>query len=105
MNSNLEVLKEKEQIMENALLNAMAFHAMNGNVKDEISEHQAWKIYGKAWIVDRTERGWIHFLRSGANAKCTKIYSRFEIECQKRSEKHIERAYNNANKYANEKRI
>ena len=96
MNSDLEELNEKERIMENALLNAIAFNAMNGSVKDEISEHQAWKTYGKAWVVDRTERGWLHFSRSGANAKCTKIYSRFEIECQKRSEKHIEKAYLNA---------
>lgn len=105
MNSDVEVLKEKSKIMEEAILYAMAFHAINGNVKDEISEHQAWKAYGKAWIIDRTERGWLHFSRSGATANSTKIYSRFEIECQKRSEKHIENAYQNAMRVCNEKCI
>lgn len=93
MNSTKEMLNEKRKIMEDAFLNALAFNAMNGNVKDEISERLAWKNYGKAWIVDRTERGWIHFTRNGDGANCSKIYSKFEIECQKRSEKHIEEAY------------
>ncbi|MCM1577105.1 MAG: hypothetical protein NC035_09040 [Bacteroides sp.] len=94
--SDKEVLQEKETIMENAMLNALAYAAIIGDLKDEISEGKAWSMYGKAWITDRTERGWIHFIRNGNNTKSTKLYSRFEIESQKRAEKNIERAYNNA---------
>lgn len=95
-NSNKQVLTEKSTIMEQAMLNALAFAAMTGSPKDDISEGQAWKQYGKAWITDRTERGWIHFIRNGKCEKSTKVYSRFEIECQKRAEKHIVEAYQNA---------
>ena len=102
VNSNKDVVREKSTIMETALLNAMAYAAMTGNQKDEISDGQAWKTYGKAWVVDRTERGWIHFIRNGCNGKSTKVYSRFEIECQKRAEKHISEAYKSAEKTMNQ---
>lgn len=78
------------------MLNALAFAAITGSPKDEISEGQAWKQYGKAWIKDRTERGWLHFMRNGAHEKSTKVYSRFEIESQKRAEKKIDNIYQNA---------
>lgn len=102
-NSNKQVIAEKQAIMEQAMLNAMAFAAMTGSTKDEISEKQAWKLYGKAWVQDRTERGWINFIRNGKHNKSTKVYSRFEIESQKRAEKKIVEIYNVAQRiYKNE---
>lgn len=95
-NADVQVVKTKQEIMHEAMLHALAFQAMNGSTKDEISEREALKIYGKAWIEDRTERGWIHFIRNGKHDKSTKVYSRFEIECQKRAEKHIDIAYKRA---------
>lgn len=78
------------------MLNALAFAAITGDQKDDISEREARKKYGKAWLTDRTERGEIHFSRNGAHNKSTKVYSRFEIECQRRAEKHITDAYKEA---------
>lgn len=94
--SNKQVIVEKEAIMEQAMLNALAFAAITGSPKDEISEGQAWKQYGKAWIRERTECGDIHFMRNGVHEKSTKVYSRFEIECQKRAEKKMEQVYRKA---------
>lgn len=88
-----EVLNVRRMVEEAALLGAIAADAIHGTLSDEVSEHKAWKIYGRAWMVDRTNRGLIHYTRNGANEKSTKIYSRFEIEAQKRSEKMIDDMY------------
>ena len=98
-NSNKQVIVEKEAIMEQAMLNALAFAAIIGSPKDEISEGQAWKKYGKAWVQDRTERGNLHYNRSGAGNKSTKLYSRFEITCLKMAEKKIIDIYINAKRF------
>lgn len=83
-----------ESIREGAMLGAMAQNAMHGYVDDDISEIQAFKRYGKAWIKDRTERGQLHFSRVGGAKKSTKNYSIFEIETLKRAEKEIDTMYN-----------
>ena len=83
-----------ESIREGAMLGAMAHNAIHGYVEDDISELQAFKKYGKAWIKDRTSRGQLHFSRIGASRKSTKNYSIFEIETLKRAEKEIEIIYN-----------
>lgn len=83
-----------ESIREGAMLGAMAQNAMHGYVDDDISEIQAFKRYGKAWIKDRTERGQLHFSRVGGAKKSTKNYSIFEIETLKRAEKEISTMYN-----------
>ena len=82
-----------ESIREGAMLGAMAQNAMHGYVEDDISEIQAFKKYGKAWIKDRTERGQLHYSRVGGAKKSTKNYSIFEIETLKRAEKEVELMY------------
>lgn len=83
-----------ESIREGAILGAMANNAIHGYIEDDISELQAFKRYGKAWIKDRTERGQLHFSRVGGAKKSTKNYSIFEIETLKRAEKEIDTMYN-----------
>lgn len=80
-------------IREGALLGILADNAVHGYVDDDISEVQAFKKYGKAWIRDRTNRGELHFSRVGAAQKSTKNYSIFEIETLKRAEKCIEEMF------------
>lgn len=82
-----------ESIREGAILGAMANSAIHGYVEDDISELQAFKKYGKAWIKDRTNRGQLHFSRVGTTKKSTKNYSIFEIETLKRAEKEVEQMY------------
>lgn len=76
-------------IRESALLGALAVNAFHGYKEDDISENQAYRLYGKKWIDDRKERGQLHFQRVGATSKSAKYYSRFEIESLKRAEKYI----------------
>lgn len=95
MNNTRELVNRMaESIREGAMLGAMAQNAMHGYVDDDISEIQAFKRYGKAWIKDRTERGQLHFSRVGGAKKSTKNYSIFEIETLKRAEKEIDTMYN-----------
>ena len=95
MNNTRELVNRMaESIREGAMLGAMAQNAMHGYVDDDISEIQAFKRYGKAWIKDRTERGQLHFSRVGGAKKSTKNYSIFEIETLKRAEKEISTMYN-----------
>ena len=74
-------------LRETAVMHALVYDAVHGTVADEISEHEARKMYGKQWITDRTDRGLIHFNRVGSGAKSKKCYSKFEIESLKQSEK------------------
>lgn len=80
-------------IREGAILGGLASSAIHGYKDDDISEIQAFKKYGKAWIQDRVERGQIHFSRIAKGSKSTKNYSVFEIETLKRAEKCIEEMY------------
>lgn len=94
MNNTRELVNRMaESIREGAMLGAMAQNAMHGYVEDDISEIQAFKKYGKAWIKDRTERGLLHYSRVGGAKKSTKNYSIFEIETLKRAEKEVELMY------------
>jgi hypothetical protein len=95
MNNTIELVNRvAESIREGAMLGVMAQNAMHGYIEDDISEIQAFKRYGKAWIKDRTERGQLHFSRVGGAKKSTKNYSVFEIETLKRAEKEINAMYN-----------
>lgn len=87
---------EKDRIVAGAILQAYAFAAMLGHTSDDVSEREAFSLYGKAWIKDRTRRGLLKFERAGEKETSAKVYSRFEIECLKRAEKHIEDAFKEA---------
>ena len=88
--------RERDRIMEDAMLVAYAVAAIMGNKEDEISENEAKKLYDAGWLKDRTQRGLLRFSRKGATSKSAKIYSRFEIESLKRAEKNIENSYQRA---------
>ena len=102
INTRELVNRMAESIREGAMLGAMANNAMHGYVEDDISEIQAFKKYGKAWIKDRTNRGQLHFSRIGCAKKSTKNYSIFQIESLKRAEKKIDTMYNQLTNSGNE---
>lgn len=84
---------EKERVMSDAVLIAYAVVAIQGRVEDEVSQSEAYRLYDRGWVKDRTKRGMLHFSRKGANGNSARIYSRFEIEALKRAEKRVEQAY------------
>ena len=86
--------KEQAKIMEQAVLTAYAVIAILGRKEDELSANEAYQLYDRGWINDRTNRGLLHFSRKGATSKSAKIYSRFEIEALKRAEKHLNETFN-----------
>ena len=96
LNVYTQAIAEKDRIVADAILHAYAFAAMQGLKEDDISEREAFSLYGKAWVLDRTRRGMIHFERSGASETSAKVYSRFEILCLKRAEKNVEDAVREA---------
>ena len=102
INTRELVNRMAESIREGAMLGAMANNAMHGYVEDDISEIQAFKKYGKAWIKDRTNRGQLHYSRIGGAKKSTKNYSIFQIESLKRAEKKIDTMYNQLTNSGNE---
>lgn len=85
-----------QDIREAAVLAAFALLAIEGRREDDVSENDAYKRYGKAWVKSRLAEGFIHFSRIGSGQKSTKYYSVFEIETLKRAEKHLEQVYNEA---------
>ena len=89
MNTYEIAMKTKEQIMEEAMVNALAVIAVQGKKEDDISENEAKGTYNAAWLKDRTDRGMLHFSRKGASSKSTKVYSRFEIVSLKIAEKRM----------------
>ena len=80
-------------IMEDAMLVAYAVVAIQGRVEDEVSANEAYRLYDRGWVKDRTERGLLKFSRKGKTNKSARIYSRFEIEALKRAEKRLSEAY------------
>lgn len=86
--------QEQKKIMEQAVLTAYAVIAVLGRKEDELSANEAYQLYDRGWIIDRTNRGLLHFSRKGATSKSAKIYSRFEIEALKRAEKHLNETFN-----------
>ena len=93
---------EKDRVMSDAVLIAYAVLAVQGRKEDELSAHEAYRLYDRGWINDRTNRGMLHFSRKGATSKSARIYSRFEIEALKRAEKHVEQAFNEAERRSKE---
>jgi len=82
-----------QEIREASILGALAFGAIHGLRSDDISENDAYKKYGKAWVRHNVDLGHLHFARIGSTTKSTKMYSVFEIETLKRAEKRIEEMY------------
>lgn len=90
----------KLQIMHNAMITAYAVVAVLGRKEDELSEKEAFSLYGRVWVKDRTKRGMLKFSRSGATIRSAKNYSRFEIEALKMAEKGIKEQWENVIKEA-----
>lgn len=95
-NMNWLARKVASDIREGALLGALAYNAVHGKVEDDISEVQAYKKYGKAWVQNEVRLGNLHFVRIGPAAKSTKLYSVFEIETLKRAQKMIQQEFDRA---------
>lgn len=75
-------------VREIALLNALAYDAIHGHKSDDISQNEAYEKYGSAWMKDRIERKLIKSgKRQGSGPTSPIMYSRFEIESLKLSEK------------------
>lgn len=89
MNTFAMAKEKKDEIMQGALINALAVVAFLGKKEDEISEREAFIENDRGWIKDRTERGLLHFSRKGKTKRSAKIYSRFEITSLKWAEKCI----------------
>ena len=85
---------EQAKVMEQAVLTAYAVLAVLGRKEDELSANEAYRLYDRGWVIDRTNRGMLHFARKGATSKSAKVYSRFEIEALKRAEKHLNETFN-----------
>ena len=102
MNTYEMAKAEKERVMSDAVLIAYAVVAIQGRVEDEVSQNEAYRLYDRGWIKDRTKRGLLHFSRKGATDKSARIYSRFEIEALKRAEKRVEMAFIDAERKTKE---
>lgn len=102
MNTYEIAMKTKEQIMEEAMVNALAVIAVQCKKEDDISENEAKCTYNAAWLKDRTDRGMLHFSRKGASSKSTKVYSRFEIVSLKIAEKRMAEQFSRAQEIAKE---
>ncbi len=93
---NKDIRIAMSEMQENAILNAYAVIAVLGLKEDEISESKAHELYGRSWIKTRTKAGLLHYTRQGDTIRSAKVYSRFEIESLKRSEKCIAEKYKQA---------
>jgi hypothetical protein len=80
-------------LRESSVLSALAYSAIHGEKSDDVSQNEAYKQYGKAWIKDRSNRGYLHSIRVGKGATATILFSRFEIESLKRAEKYVQDVY------------
>lgn len=92
-NAWVRARNERDRIMEDAMLTAYAVIAVLGYKEDDLSEREAFELYGRAWVKDRTRRGQLRFERHGEKELSPKVYSRFEIESLKRAEKNISISY------------
>ena len=82
-----------QDIREAAVLAAFALQAIEGRREDDVSENDAYKRYGKAWIKSHVAIGQLHFTPGETS---TKFYSVFEIVTLKMAEKRLTEVYNNA---------
>jgi hypothetical protein len=82
--SALEII---DQVPEFARLVALELKRNLEPHEDEISQNEAWKRYGRGWIVKLTERGLLHPI-CHANKRC---YSISECERMKAKENVVAR--------------
>lgn len=96
--SNTSALLEKvaSNIREGAILGALAANAIHGYAEDDITQREAFRRYGEAWVKNSVRQGLLHPVRIGAEKRSAKHYSVFAIETLKRAQKHIELEYNAA---------
>lgn len=77
-----ELFEKKTLIMESAALGASIALNRLGLIKDEISQREAFRIYGESNVRTWLNRGWISRVKPGAgNTKAT--YSRIELDTVK----------------------
>ena len=75
--------EQKTLIMESAALGASIALNRLGLIKDEISQREAYRIYGERCVRTWLNRGWVHRVKPGTgNSKVT--YSRIELDTVKR---------------------
>ena len=75
--------EQKTLIMESAALGASIALNRLGLIKDEISQREAYRIYGESCVRTWLNRGWVHRVKPGTgNSKVT--YSRIELDTVKR---------------------
>lgn len=86
----------KKQTIDDAMLVASAVIAALGHSSDDISQVEAYRLYGKKWIDDRTNRGLLTRNREGEKRNSQITYSKFEIQALKRAEKKIQKAFDDA---------
>lgn len=94
--TRLLVQQFAQDIREATILAALALKAIEGSREDDVSENDAYKRYGKAWIKSHVASGQLRFTRIGPGEKSTKLYSVYEIVTLKIAEKGLTQAFNNA---------
>lgn len=78
-----DLFEFKNIVMDSANLGASIALSRLGLIKDEISQREAYRIYGESTIRTWLNRGLIHRVKIGEkNSKVT--YSRIELETVKR---------------------
>lgn len=77
--SALEII---DQVPEFARLVALEINRIQTPQEDMISQNEAWKIYGRAWIKRYLDRGQLHITFHGNKM----MYSKAEIERVKAKE-------------------
>ena len=77
-----DLFEQKNLIMESAALGASIALNRLGLIKDEISQREAFRVYGESLVRTWLNRGWITRIKPGAgNTKVT--YSRNELDTVK----------------------
>ena len=77
-----DLFEQKNLIMESAALGASIALNRLGLIKDEISQREAFRVYGESLVRTWLNRGWITRIKPGAgNTKVT--YSLIELDTVK----------------------
>ena len=77
-----DLFEQKNLIMESAALGASIALNRLGLIKDEISQREAFRVYGESLVRTWLNRGWITRIKPGAGI--TKVtYSRIELDTVK----------------------
>lgn len=93
MNAQQELAQTMKLLRESSMLSALAYGAIHGEKSDDVSQNEAFQTYGKAWIKDRLLHGLLHTTRVGKGDNAAILFSRYEIETLKRSEKYVTEMY------------